>query len=324
MTPRVTIAVCTRNRAAILPRSVEAAAVEARTTGGEVLVVDNASTDDTAAVARRLAGEHVRVAFEAEVGLSAARNRALAEARAEIVAFLDDDATPRPGWLAALLAPFAAPGVAAVGGRIALAFATPPPAWLVPELHGALSAYDLGSAPRRVRYGEATYPFGGNVAVRAADVRAVGGYSVRFGLRGTAQLQHEDIDLCYRLDAAGREVRYAPDATIDHWIAADRLVPAWFLERHRRGGESAALFILRHRGVARALWRIRWLYGPALLRAPYAPREPVDGARLAHECRRQEALGYLAGLVRALPHLATVRGGRETPPLAVPGGALPR
>jgi glycosyltransferase involved in cell wall biosynthesis len=304
---RPTVAICTRNRAAILARSVEAAAVEAAAAGGEVLIVDNASTDDTPAVAARLASERVRTIREAELGLSAARNRALVEARGDVVAFLDDDAVPRPGWLAALAAAYASPAVAAAGGPIRLAFEVPPPAWLAPALHGALSAYDLGPAPRRVRYGEADYPYGANVSVRVAAARAAGGFSTRFGLRGTAQLQHEEIDLCYRLEAAGGEIRYVPDAVVDHWIASDRLTPAYFLERHRRGGESAALFILRHRGVLRALWRIRWLYGGDLLRASYAPAEPVDGARLAGECRRQEALGYLAGLMRALPRLGALR-----------------
>jgi glycosyltransferase involved in cell wall biosynthesis len=307
----VTVAICTRNRAGILARSVAATAAEARAAGGEVLIVDNASTDDTPAVAARLSGESVRAVREAELGLSAARNRALADARGDVVAFLDDDAVPRAGWLAALAAAYASPAVAAAGGPIRLAFETPPPAWLLPALHGALSAYDLGPAPRRVRYGEADYPYGANVSVRVADARAAGGFSTRFGLRGAAQLQHEEIDLCYRLDAAGREVRYVPDAVVDHWIAAERLTPAWFLERHRRGGESAALFVLRHRGVARALWRIRWLYGAALLRAPYAPVDPVDGARFANECRRQEALGYVAGLVRALPQLGALRAARR-------------
>jgi glycosyltransferase involved in cell wall biosynthesis len=314
VSPLATIAVCTRNRGPILARCIAAASAEAAAAGGEVLIVDNASTDDTAAIAARLAGDRVRVVHEATLGLSAARNRALAEAREEVVAFLDDDAMPRAGWLAALLAPYASRAVSAAGGPIRLAFETPPPAWLVPALHAALSAYYLGPAPRRVRYGEADYPYGANVSVRTADARAAGGFSTRFGLRGTAQLQHEEIDLCYRLEAAGHEIAYVPDAIVDHWIAPERLTPAWFLERHRRGGESAALFVLRHRGLARALWRIRWLYGADLLRAPYAPTEPVDGAKLAGECRRREALGYVAGLVRALPRL----GGLRAPAVEVP------
>ena len=307
---QASVVICTRDRAAVVGRAIDGALAEARAAGGEVLVVDNGSTDGTATLLAALAARHapvLRVTREPEVGLSAARNRGLAEMRGAVAAFLDDDAVPRPGWLAALCAPFRDPRVACAGGRILLRFQTPPPAWLTPALHPALSAYDLGDAPRTVRYGEANYPYGANVAFRRDAARACGGFSTRVGLRGDLQLQHEETDLCYRLERGGGEVRYAPAAVVDHLISPDRLTPAWFLARHARGGESAAIFILRNRGVLRALWRVRWLYARDLLARPYTPRDPVDAARLVRECRRREALGYLAGLARALPRLRALR-----------------
>jgi GT2 family glycosyltransferase len=295
------VAICTRDRASVVGRAVEGALVEARGRDAEVLVVDNASGDGTAAVLAELssaAGPALRIVREPEVGLSAARNRALAEADGAVVAFLDDDAVPRPGWLGALLAPYESPEVVAVGGRIRLHFPSPPPAWLVPALHPALSAYDLGDTPRAVRYGEHDYPYGANVSFRRDAARAAGGFSRRMGLQGTRQLQHEEIDLCYRLEHAGGTVRYAPDAVVDHWIFPERLTPAWFLARHFAGGQSAAVFVLRNRGLLRAVWRVRWLYARHLLARPWAPRPPIDPARLVAECRRQEAVGYCLGLAR--------------------------
>jgi glycosyltransferase involved in cell wall biosynthesis len=315
------VVVCTHDRAEVLARVIEPAVAEARGNGAEVLVVDNASTDGTSALLVDLARRHaptLRVVREPELGLSVARNRALAEARGDVVAFLDDDAVPRPGWLAALLEPYADPHVACVGGRILLHFPAPPPPWLTPALYPALSAFDLGDRPQRIRYGQADYPYGANISVCVAAARAQSGFSTRVGLRGQSQLQHEETDLCYRLEHAGGEIRYAPDAIVDHWISSERLTPAWFLTRHRRGGESAAIFVLRNRGLLRALWRIRWLYARHLLRAPYTPREPIDAGRFAAECRRREALGYVAGLARALPQLRALR--REAAP--VPAVAL--
>ena len=62
-------------------------------------------------------GEHVRVLANAHrQGLSGARNTAVAAASGDVVVFLDDDAAARPGWLRALLAPYADPDVVAVGG----------------------------------------------------------------------------------------------------------------------------------------------------------------------------------------------------------------
>jgi glycosyltransferase involved in cell wall biosynthesis len=149
-------------------------AARAASAGGGVLVVDNASTDATPDVLAKLVAENgdgVRTVVESQLGLSVARNRGLAEARGAVVVYLDDDAIPRPGWLAALLAPYRDPRVVAVGGRIVLRFPDGPPAWLSEEIHPALSAFDLGPAPRAVRYGQATYPYGANISFRA-DLRA--------------------------------------------------------------------------------------------------------------------------------------------------------
>jgi len=315
------VVICTRDRAAVIGRAVEGALREARAAGGEVLVVDNGSTDGTPALLAELAARYaplLRVTREPEVGLSVARNRGLAEMCGEIAVFLDDDAVPRPGWLAALCAPFRDPRVACVGGRIRLHFPTPPPAWLTPALHPALSAYDLGDEPRTVRYGEADYPYGANIAFRRTAARACGGFSTRVGLRGDVQLQHEETDLCYRLERAGGEVRWVPAACVDHWISPERLTPAWLLTRHARGGESAAIFILRNRGLLRALWRVRWLYARDLLARPYEPRDPIDPVRLVGECRRREALGYVAGLARAFPRLRALR---QDAPIPAASGA---
>lgn len=319
------VVVCTRDRAALLGTTLRGALAEARTRGAELLVVDNASTDGTATLLADFAAQAdgaVRVVHEPEVGLSAARNRALAEARGEVAVFLDDDAVPRPGWLAVLLAPYAEPGVGCVGGRILLAFATRPPSWLVPALHPAFSGYDPGDGPRRIRYGGRDwYPFGANVSFRVATARRLGGFSRHMGLRGGEQLQHEETDLCFRIDRAGEEIRYAPDAIVDHRILTDRLTPEWLLRRYRSGGRSAAIFILKNRGLLRALWRVRWLYGADLLARRYVPRAPVDAGRLVRECRRQEAVGYVVGLARALPLLGDLRReARTARPLGATAG----
>ncbi len=294
----------------MIGRAVEPALTEARACDAEVLVVDNASTDGTAALLAELERRHaplLRVVHEPWLGLSAARNRGLTESRGEVAAFLDDDAVPNPGWLAALCAPYEAPRVGCVGGRIRLHFPAPPPTWLPPALHPALGAFDPGGEPRPLRYGEADYPYGGNISFRVAAARDRGGFSTRVGLRGASQLQHEETDLCYRLERAGGEVRYAPAAIVDHWVFPERLTPAWFLARHRQGGRSAAVFVLRNRGLLRALWRVRWLYARHLLATRYVPREPIDASRLVRECRRQEALGYLAGLAEGVPQLRVLR-----------------
>src|SRR4030095_1010280 len=102
MTTRVTLAVCTYNRAALLPRALDS--IGKQTAGRkdvEILVVDNGSTDQTGdLVARRqLAAPLIRYTVEPTAGIAFARNRAMHEARGEYLAFLDDDAWAHDGWI---------------------------------------------------------------------------------------------------------------------------------------------------------------------------------------------------------------------------------
>jgi len=297
-----TVIICTHNRADFLARAVAAAFEEAARNDAEVLVVDNASTDATvsvlAALARERPGDRLRTTTEPELGLSRARNRGLANASGPIAVFLDDDAVPRPGWLAAMLAPYARASVVGVGGPVRVAFSGLPPDWLAESLYPALGCFDAGRDPCQLRYGRQNYPLGCNISFRVEPVRAVGGFSADMGLRGRTQIQHEETDVCYRLEARGGEIHYAPDAIVDHWVVPEKLTPEWFLTRYEQAGRSFVPFIVRNRGRARALWRLRWWYGRDLLRLPYAPHDPIDPARFAAECRRREALGYVAGLAR--------------------------
>jgi len=319
------IIVCTHNRAHLLRRALEPAASQARESGAEVLVVDNASTDDTPTVVGALARDlapTLRTAHEPRLGLSATRNCGLAHARGALAVFLDDDAVPRPGWLPALLAPFAAPQVDCVGGRIVLRFPSTPPSWLSLPLEQALGAYDQGPTARPYTVDD-EYPYGGNIAFRIATVRALGGFSTTVGVRGRRQLQHEETDLCYRIGRAGGTLVYAPDAVVDHHVLAERLTPRWFLRRRWQHGQSAAIFDLRNRGLRPAFGRLRRIYRPYLMAVPYFPREPVDAARLLDECRRWEALGYLFGLLGGVPRLRMLRRDMTAPARPEAGTAFP-
>src|SRR5690606_5389318 len=83
----------------------------------ELIVVDDASTDETAEMVRRDFPEATLLVQEANQGAAAARNRGIAVASGDVVAFTDDDCVPWPSWLALLVKRFAEhPGVFGVSG----------------------------------------------------------------------------------------------------------------------------------------------------------------------------------------------------------------
>jgi glycosyltransferase involved in cell wall biosynthesis len=123
--PRVSVVVPTRNRAHLLPGLL--AALDAQTYPEyEVVVIDDASTDETEPILRRWQGPGRRVIRQEQAqGSYVARNRGWREARGELVAFTDDDCLPEPEWIAGLMRVLtttdavAAQGITLVGpGRV--------------------------------------------------------------------------------------------------------------------------------------------------------------------------------------------------------------
>ena len=274
-------------------------------TGGEVLVVDNASTDDTPLPARDPGARRARAARR-----PGGRARALggAQPRARRGAWHRRRVSRRRRHAPPRLARRAPRAVRRSWRRLRrgshrAALRVLSPAWLTPALHASFSAFDLGPAPKRLRYRHDDYPFGANISFRTDAARAAGGFSTAVGPLGRHQLVFDETDLCFRLDQAAWEIHYVPDAVVDHLVLPERLTPEWVLERHRTGGESEAVFVLRNRRLLRALWRVWWRHRAALAQRPYAVREPIDPERFAAECRRRDALGYLTGLLRGAPRL---------------------
>src|SRR6185312_16600680 len=115
--------ISTRNRAASLGKCL-AAISQLRTHGDwELVIVDNAATDDTAAVIRefkRQAPMAVLATYEAKPGLGRARNRGLSVARGNIVGFTDDDCYPTPDYIDDILDIFRDREIGYAGGRIKL------------------------------------------------------------------------------------------------------------------------------------------------------------------------------------------------------------
>ena len=156
MTDRLAISVviCTHNRAGYLSRALDGLARQSLPADRfEVIVVDNASHDETPAVVReRRYGELApRYLHESRLGLSHARTRGWREAAAPFVAFLDDDAVPEPDWLLNAVDELQKqdPGLGLLGGRVSPIWEAPRPNWLSARLVPYLSMVDLGTGRHR-------------------------------------------------------------------------------------------------------------------------------------------------------------------------------
>lgn len=195
----------------------------------EIIVVDNASTDATRSI---IAALPVISAPEPKVGRSHARNRGVAEARGEIVAFVDSDCVAAVDWLRELTAAFEREPVSAVAGEI---LAQPP-----------VTAVQRFTAQREAQWQRRVtttlpHPFRfaitANLAIRREVFDHIGGFDPRFP---TA----EDSDFGWRFFAAGLAMSYCPTATVSHRLRRD----AWQFIRQQEGfGYGRALLRKRYR-----------------------------------------------------------------------------
>ncbi|GDY31677.1 mycofactocin biosynthesis glycosyltransferase MftF [Gandjariella thermophila] len=221
-----------------------------------VVVVDDGST---------VAVPGATVRHDVARGPAAARNAGWALATTDLVAFLDADVLPEPAWLDPLLPHFADPDVAAVAPRVR---SVPGPSALA-RYERQRSALDLGGAPAPVRPGgRVSYVPSAALVVRVAALREHGGFDerLRFG---------EDVDLVWRLVAAGAQVRYEPAAVVGH---APRDGLGGFLRQRFDYGTSAAPLGQRH---GRAVAPVRMAPWSALAWAAVAAGRPLAGVGVA-------------------------------------------
>ncbi len=234
-----TVVIPVRDRADGLDRCLSALG-----TSYPVIVVDDGSLDP--AVVARVCESHGARLHRRPVpgGPGPARNDGLARVTTPLVAFLDSDCVTGPDWITGLAAHFADPMVGAVAPRVRPM--TGPNA--AGRYLDARAPVDLGSREARVApLTRLSYvPTAALLARRSAIVGGGFDPDLRYG---------EDVDLIWRMIAAGWRVRYDPAAQVGH-VEPDRWVAV--LARRFRYGNSAAPLARRHPGLVPPLIMQAW------------------------------------------------------------------
>lgn len=227
-----TIAICTRNRATSLARTLTSIAGAERPPfmpKWEVMVVDNGSSDDTASVVAGFSDKlPIRLVQELMPGVANARNTAAQSAQGRYLIWADDDVVVREDWIAAYLEAFSAWQTAVMfAGRIVPFLEAPTPTWFREVIHLLplpLAARDFGDAPMALPARMEFVPYSANAALVTALQRQHP-FDPRRG-PGT-RYAGEETESFMAILAGGYEARWLPNAVVEHRIAASRQTTAY-------------------------------------------------------------------------------------------------
>lgn len=305
---QATIVVCTRNRCLSLRRTLSSLQelLLPQAFRCEIVVVDNNSTDHTSRIAQEFSPTSripVRYLLEEAPGLAHARNRGIQGARGEIIAFIDDDITVCPSWLAELKRAFDEYGAACVGGKILLNESLKLPAWWDARCDAVLARFDLGdSVIVTSSQDDREIGWGANMSFRRSVFEKYGHFRTDLGVRPGARLVCEESEMVQRLRGNGEVAVYLPTAVAYHFPEVERISKKFVRTWYFRLGESTFVWDWKSSDPITRIGSVpRWRYKWALKRLGSLIISVMDlGSKEAffRELEFLSALGYFARAYR--------------------------
>jgi glycosyltransferase involved in cell wall biosynthesis len=306
-----TLCVCTHNRGAPIIDTLVILAAQARDSIAEIIVIDNNSTDETAAVVDRFIYEHASVpmrrVFEPRQGLTHARSRAVRETRSEYIAFVDDDVLLSHCWTEIVLRRFdSSPRIGAVGGIIEPKWESGPTA-LANRRQDLLARQYMGDGPLNMTTSHSGLA-GAALALRTAAVHASGwpANAVMTDRVGDETGSAGDYEIVARIRMAGYEIWYEPDARCLHRINPERQTREYLFRLAEGIARSSAWYDWICEGQPTGVEGIAWVESRMadihfrLRRTQLLEPRPMRRALRIRE-RRATLAGYDAILKRLRP-----------------------
>ena len=270
----ISVVICSYNRASLLSDVLDSLCQQTLTPDRyEILVVDNASTDNTVEVVRayqdKYSTHQIRRLYEARQGLGYARNAALSEVSGAYIAYLDDDARADLNWLTlAYKRLLTSTPLHCLGGPIHPFYTTLKPVWFKDQ-------YELrtwGDEERCLLPGESLS--GSNMIWRKETIQSIGGFGETVGVKGEhLSVGEETIAFrhLWQMEPVP-VVIYDPALIVYHWVPSYKMMVLYYLKRAFVIGQVAVQLdrqpvpgwrlrtALRSGGAvilrgARALWR---------------------------------------------------------------------
>jgi len=242
----VSVVICTHNGAKRLPQTLAHLRAQQvpEDLDWEIILVDNASVDTTADVARACWREitrvQLRVVYEPRLGVSNARVRGLAEARYDLVTFVDDDNWVCSRWVATVSrAMSSSPRLGAMAGLIHPVCEVAPPPWfdrykMSYAVFGVSDTNKFGDPPNHL------YTAGMTIRKEAWNQLLALGFRFHVSSRKGASLDgNEDVELTRCLGLAGWELAIDPRIALEHFLPAHRLTWEYLRRSVREGAASA-------------------------------------------------------------------------------------
>jgi glycosyltransferase involved in cell wall biosynthesis len=245
MNPDISVVVSTYNRSNMLAATIEGLLHQDGSINYEVVIVDNNSTDDTAAVIHSYAEQSplVRYVFEPKQGVSYGRNAGIEAARSDLLLFTDDDVTPDRHWVQQAKSLFESKReFGCIGGKVLPLWPSTPPSWLTREHWSplALLDYDTGMT---MDSGNRKCLITANMGIRRSVFEQIGYFLPHLQKTKRSMGTMEDRELQERYWKAGGRCWFDPSLVVHADIQPERLDKAYHRRWHYGHGRMYALLL---------------------------------------------------------------------------------